>query len=319
MAAISFLGNIFAPYRGLGQSAWLTATPRIFFHAFMLRLLMILLILAGAPAMAQPQTIAIPSHPNEEAAHGPAMLKAVLWQAAGRGPHAAIVLMHGCAGMTTRSGQPFPRDTDWARRLAALGYLVLQVDSLTPRNETRLCEQGNERRIRPSAERARDAYAALLFLQARPDVRADRIALMGWSNGGGTVLWALSRESRARPSGLKHDFAAGIAFYPGCRTLSERREPWQPVAPVLLLVGEADDWTPAPPCQALAQRSDRRLEALFYPGAHHDFDAPDMPQRVLRGIGGTASGTATIGTHAAAREDALRRVPEFLARVMPLR
>jgi len=28
-------------------------------------------------------------------------------------------------------------------------------------------------------ERARDAYAALLFLQARPDVRADRIALMG--------------------------------------------------------------------------------------------------------------------------------------------
>jgi hypothetical protein len=40
---------------------------------------------------------------------------------------------------------------------------------------------------------------------------------------------------------------------------------------------------------------------------------------VLRGIGGTASGTATIGTHPAAREDALRRVPEFLARVMPAR
>jgi dienelactone hydrolase len=170
-----------------------------------------------------------------------------------------------------------------------------------------------------SVERARDAYAGLLFLQARPDVRADRIALMGWSNGGGTVLWTLSRESRARPAGLKHDFAAGIAFYPGCRTLSERREPWQPVAPVLLLVGEADDWTPAPPCLALAARSGGRLEAHAYPGAHHDFDAPDTPQRVLRGIGGTASGTATIGTHPAAREDSLRRVPEFLARVMPAR
>jgi dienelactone hydrolase len=227
--------------------------------------------------------------------------------------------MHGCAGMNTRAGQPFPRDTDWARRLSALGYLILQVDSLTPRNEGSLCGQGNDRRIRVSVERARDAYAAMLFLQARPDVRADRIALMGWSNGGGTVLWTLSRESRARPAGLRHDFAAGIAFYPGCRTLSERREPWQPVAPVLLLVGEADDWTPAPPCLTLAARSGGRLEAHAYPGAHHDFDAPDTPQRVLRGIGGTASGTATIGTHPAAREDSLRRVPEFLARVMPAR
>ena len=69
----------------------------------------------------------------------------------------------------------------------------------------------------------------------------------------------------------------------------------------------------------LAVRSGGRLEAHGYAGAHHDFDAPDTPQRVLRGIGGTASGTATIGTQPAAREDALRRVPEFLARVMPAR
>ena len=285
----------------------------------MWRHLILLLSLAAAPTMAQPQAIAIPAHPAEQAANGPATLNAVLWPPAGRAPYAAIILLHGCAGMNTRAGQPFPRDADWARRLSQLGYLVLQVDSLTPRNEGSLCGQGNDRRIRMSVERARDAYAGLLFLQARPDVRADRITLMGWSNGGGTVLWTLSRESRARPAGLRHDFAAGIAFYPGCRTLSERREPWQPVAPILLLVGEADDWTPAPPCLTLAARSGGRLEAHAYPGAHHDFDAPDTPQRVLSGIGGTASGTATIGTHPAAREDALRRVPEFLTRMMPAR
>ena len=91
---------------------------------------------------------------------------------------------------------------------------------------------------------------------------------------------------------------------------------WQPVAPVLLLVGEADDWTPAPPCVTLASQSGGRLELRTYPGAHHDFDAPDTPQRVLRGVGATSSGTATIGTHPAAREDALRRVPDYLARVM---
>lgn len=285
----------------------------------MWRLLILLLSFAAAPALAQPQAITIPAHPGEQAVNGPATLNAVLWQPAGRGPHAAIVLMHGCAGMTTRAGQPFTRDMDWARRLSQFGYLVLQVDSLTPRNEGSLCGQGDDRRIRVSVERARDAYAALYFLQTRPDVGADRIALMGWSNGGGTVLWTLSRDNRARPAGLRYHFAAGIAFYPGCRTLSERRDPWQRVAPILLLVGEADDWTPAPPCLTLAMRSGGCLEAHAYPGAHHDFDAPDLPQRVLRGVGGTSSGTATIGTNPAARDDALRRVPEFLARVMPAR
>jgi dienelactone hydrolase len=39
-----------------------------------------------------------------------------------------------------------------------------------------------------SVERARDAYAALVYLQSRPEVRPDGLALMGWSNGAGTVL-----------------------------------------------------------------------------------------------------------------------------------
>jgi dienelactone hydrolase len=156
-----------------------TGPAWVLFHGVTLRLLILLLTLAAAPAMAQPQAITIPAHPGEQAADDPATLNAVLWQPAGRGPHAAIILLHGCASMNTRAGQPFPRDADWARRLSVLGYLILQVDSLTPRNEGSLCGQGNDRRIRMSVERARDAYAALLFLQTRPDVRADRIALMG--------------------------------------------------------------------------------------------------------------------------------------------
>ena len=89
----------------------------------MWHLLILLLSLAAVPAMAQPQSIAIPAHPGEQAVNGPATLNAVLWQPAVRGPHAAIVLMHGCAGMTTRAGQPFPRDTEWARRLVVCQIL----------------------------------------------------------------------------------------------------------------------------------------------------------------------------------------------------
>lgn len=268
---------------------------------------------AGAQALEQPLVLRIPAHAAERSAGGPAELDALLRLPAGPGPHRAVVLLHGCAGMRGASGELMSRDADWGARLAALGHVVLHVDSLSPRGERSLCGQGDDRRVRMSVERARDAYAALLFLQARPDVRADAVALMGWSNGGGTVLWTLSRESRARPAGLRHDFAAGIAFYPGCRTLAQRREAWQPVAPILLLVGEADDWTPAPPCVDLAARTGTALELRLYPGAHHDFDAPDARLRVRTGIGATADGTATLGTDPAGRADALRRVPEFLA------
>jgi poly(3-hydroxybutyrate) depolymerase len=90
----------------LRQNTRLT-TGRIFiFDIFMWRLLILLLSLAAAPAVAQPQAIAIPAHPGEQAVNGPATLNAVLWQPAGRGPHAAIVLMHGCTGMNTSAGQP---------------------------------------------------------------------------------------------------------------------------------------------------------------------------------------------------------------------
>jgi poly(3-hydroxybutyrate) depolymerase len=74
------------------------------FHGVMLRLVFMLLSLFAAPAMAQPQAIAIPAHPREQAANGPATLNAAFWQPTGRGPHAAIILLHGCAGMNTRAG-----------------------------------------------------------------------------------------------------------------------------------------------------------------------------------------------------------------------
>lgn len=281
----------------------------------MKRLLILFVLLLASKGNAQPLSIIIPAHPSETASNGPAALNALLWKPKSAPPHAAVVLLHGCAGLRNRDGRPFPRDSDWARRLSDLGYMVLQVDSLSPRGEVSLCGQGFERRIRMSVERARDAYAGLLFLQSRDDIDPRRIALMGWSNGGGTTLWTLSERNRARPHALLSDFMAGIAFYPGCRSLSQQSVAWRPVAPILLLVGEADDWTPAMPCHFLVADRDPPVEAHFYAGAHHGFDTPDLPQRVLSGIGSTTSGTATIGTNPAARADALRRVPEFLARI----
>jgi dienelactone hydrolase len=57
------------------------------------------------------------------------------------------------------------------------------------------------------------------------------------------------------------------------------------------------------------------VELVEYPGAPHGFDQPGMPQRVLSGLTLTprGDGVARMGTDSAAREDALRRVPAFLA------
>jgi len=48
----------------------------------------------------------------------------------------------------------------------------------------------------------------------------------------------------------------------------------------------------------------------------HDFDRPTCPVRILTGLAYSAdgSGRVHVGTNPAARADALKRVPEWLAR-----
>lgn len=260
------------------------------------------------------EKLRLPAHPTSATGDGPLELDGLMWSPAGAGPHPAIVMLHGCGGLSGRDGAPTARHRDWAERFAANGFVVLHVDSFTPRGQREICSQ-RQRTNRTSVERAQDAYAALRFLQGRPEVRADRILLLGWSNGGNTVLWAMADDNAARPADLAQDFAAAIAFYPGCRSLAERRRGWRPVAPLLVLVGDADDWTPAEPCERLAARTGDAMDLVVYPGAFHDFDAPDMAVHVLRNVA-TARGTATLGTDPTARADAIARVLRFVDRIL---
>jgi dienelactone hydrolase len=62
-----------------------------------------------------------------------------------------------------------------------------------------------------------DAYGALAYLQAQDFVRGDRIGVVGWSQGGGVILFSIGVPSLGRPAGLApaSDFKAAVAFYPG--------------------------------------------------------------------------------------------------------
>lgn len=231
----------------------------------------------------------------------------------GPGPFPAVIALHGCGGSTNGRGELVRRERDWAERWVASGHAVLLPDSFASRGLRSQCTVV-ERTVRQSIERVEDAMAARAFLQARPDLRADELTLVGWSNGAGTVLYALA--ARHRPADGRPDFRRAIAFYPGCRTVAARA-----IAPRLqltLLIGEADDWTPPGPCRdyaVMAQAAGASVDFISYPGAVHGFDAPDMPMRERRGLAFTAdgSGRAMVGTDPAARADAIRRVDTLLA------
>ena len=214
----------------------------------------------------------------------------------------AVVAMHGCGG-------PFAtRDGSWAVALAQAGHIVILPDSFGSRGLGSQCGvKAEARAVTPEHLRRDDAIAAGEFLAQRPDTPSGGLALIGWSNGGGTVL-AAARVAPDLPPGLFRRFAA---FYPGCKTPAHDSD-WRPSAPIMILVGEDDDWTPAPPCHDLAARFPDQITLVTYPGAYHDFDAPDRPVSVRDGAATAHNGQAHAGTNEPARQDALQRVPPFL-------
>ncbi|MBY0466559.1 MAG: prolyl oligopeptidase family serine peptidase [Burkholderiales bacterium] len=187
------------------------------------------------------------------------------------GDRPAGVMLHGCGGMLNKQGEPSARMREYAQMLNAKGWHTLAVDSLTPRGETELCTQRAAGRRVKVSDRALDALSALDWLARQPGVDASRLAMLGWSNGGSTLLAA----TNARHAPVAHRFrqATGqlklaVAFYPGC--LQAARSGYQPVTQTWLLLGEADDWTPAVDCLPLASK---QVHIRSWPGAGHGFDS----------------------------------------------
>jgi dienelactone hydrolase len=237
-----------------------------------------------------------------------------LFRPAGSGPFPAVVGLHGCSGLGTPNGAIRIIYRDWGERLAAAGYLVLFPDSFSSRGAGAQC-QIREGRITPRRERVSDAIAARRWLQAQPDVSPDRVSLVGWSHGGSTTLW--TARASLKPSDGGPDFRSAVAFYPGCRRPGASA--WSARVPTLILIGAADDWTPASPCEGMiegARGRSAKAELVTYPGAYHAFDHPSLPLRERTGLAFTANdnGRAHIGTDQAARADAIKRVAEWLAR-----
>jgi dienelactone hydrolase len=245
---------------------------------------------------------------------GDLTLHGTLYRPEGAGPFKAVVALHDCGGIARRPATTSQLYAEWASHLVADGFVVLFPDSFGSRGLGSQCRE-RQRKVRASHERVADADAARRWLQGQSYVRPDHISLMGWSNGGVATLWAV------RPTSVPHDggadFRSAVAFYPGCRRLRETA--WSARVPTLILIGGSDDWTPASTCQQMvagARERSARAQIVVYPGAHHDFDRANTPIRLRTGLAHTAdpSGKAHGGTNPAARSDALKLVPQWLAR-----
>lgn len=280
--------------------------------------LVFVLLAVLSPAMAD-ERVRFPSLDEDLTGGPPTELDARLYKPEGEGPFPAVVGMHGCGGRDfRRRDAPFAYIADWAQRLAALGYAVLLPDSFRPRGVIEVCTQAPAP-VSPFKHRPRDAYGALAWLSAQPYVRSDRVFLMGWSNGAATTLATLRVDNfgdlRERAGGM---FRAAVAFYPACA--AQVKSGWTTKTPLLVLIGEADDWTPAAPCHELelrTRRTSQPVEFVFYRGAHHGFDAPEHKPVLRKDVPRAKkndSGAVTIASQPQARADAIKRVPEFLAR-----
>lgn len=264
------------------------------------------------------EALTVPSL-DRDAGGAPVALRAYLWKSGRPGASPAAVLLHGCGGMHTRSGQVSTRYHDMAKLLAEEGYAALAVDSMGARGVREVCTQTIGERAVSVRRRRLDALGAVAWLASRSDVDPARIVLIGWSHGGSTTL---ATAGFAPPANVPAKLAGAIAFYPGCRGYVQRREPFAPRAPLVILIGEADDWTPAEPCKALAAELRarpaavagpfaRQFELHLFPGAHHGFDS-DAPLRVRTGIPSVAAGQVTVGGDPASRDAALGILRERL-------
>jgi len=231
-------------------------------------------------------------------------LKTWLQTPEGPGPFDTIMLIPGCDGLD-RYG--WAQMQTWASWLMQLNYAVLTIDSFTPRGVTNACGNGE---IVQGQLHAADAYTAAAYISHLPQLQGGKIGVMGFSHGGWGVLEAASSQSpdivelRARLASEHIGVAALVAFYPACfRHIQASFR-----VPLLILIGERDDWTPARACQQLVaypRQGGTELRLKVYPNAFHVFDVGRAP-RMFRGH--------ELRYDAAATANARHEVQDFFAR-----
>jgi dienelactone hydrolase len=184
----------------------------------------------------------------------------------------AMVIAHGSAGVSVE------REFWWADQMVKIGVAGFVVDSFAPRH---IVQTATDQSQLSTVANVADALAALRLLAAHPRIDPQRIGVMGFSKGGQVALYTALEPYRRAMVADDTRFALHVPLYPYCND-------W-PVAehvtgaPLLLLLGGRDDYTPAAPCQDYAawfRTKGAAATVIVYPDAYHDFDSSRAPRYV---------------------------------------
>ena len=231
----------------------------------------------SAPRMGSAYPVGVVGIPVEDASTK--AVAAALFLPSGPGPHPAVIILSGCAGVDV--------DASVARRLNAeylpRGIATLVLDSFTPRGLTEVCSDP-KLIVDIIPTRVRDTYAAIDWLRGRPDIDAGRIFLQGYSHGAMTAIAAVDAP---RPQAQREKIAGVVAYYPYCIASTKF------TVPTIVLIGEKDDWTPAKLCGDIADKTN--VQVVTYPNAEHAFASPGVDttllgHRLLHDAAATADG-----------------------------
>jgi len=180
-------------------------------------------------------------------------------------PCPLVIPVHGSAGL---------REGHYAHMVNLLeaGFAIFRIHHFESRNVITIIDNQTEVTL---ATMMTDAFRALSLMSNHPNIDPKRIGIMGWSLGGSTAFYSAWEPMIEALSTNGERFAAHLPLYPG--TLLKPEDNRWSNAPMHILFGEDDDYTPLSLCKRMIEyiKPVRDIDLTVYPNSHHSFDSID--------------------------------------------
>ena len=180
----------------------------------------------------------------------------------GEGPFALVI---GVAGSLDWG----PHHLKYLEMFRSSGIATLELQSFSSRGVKSTV--GSQVEV-TTATMVVDAYRALDKISSHSKIDKDRIAIMGWSLGGGVALFS-GWTPLVEKINSQNSFAAHLSIYPPC--IAQPQNPIFTKSPMHILIGELDSWVPAAACNELSEKAQKvgsKIGVTVYPDSHHSFD-----------------------------------------------
>ncbi len=226
----------------------------------------------------------------------------------------AVVIVHGTSGVDSRGSYQ-------AEALNDAGIATLELDMWSARG----LNGGTGPNGRPAGvpETLPDAYGALQYLAARPEIDPQRIGITGFSWGGVVSMLTATRPYSELYLGANPlRFAAHAPFYPVCwgyNKIPGYEFAELTGAPVFIQSGECDAYDEPDSCtklvNGLPEPGRRQVTVTMYPGATHAFNRLEPAQTVTDPFAHLGQGgEVKFEAHPDAAARSRRATVEFFAR-----